>query len=262
MPGAADVGAYARALRDFVSSGGNLVLTDGALAGLPALVPSIKASQITKGYYYAGWIDFEDGGNATYQDPLARGVNKEGTAEAEQQIGNEDYAHRHQTYEPVPIGYKVPVNDTSCTSDRCDSPNWVVDSDAWRAAGGRAVGRTFVNRAPEGTNRGPSAGVTGTSLGELKLGSGDIRIVGALLPQPTEANYHPFGLASYALTYTGYQVFENAVDHTRTATPPTVLGERKQRPLAATGSEGPLLGLLMLGVGAALTRRLHRAARA
>jgi hypothetical protein len=31
---------------------------------------------------------------------------------------------------------------------------------------------------------------------------------GALLPAPTERNHHPFGLSSYALTYTGYQPFD------------------------------------------------------
>jgi hypothetical protein len=34
---------------------------------------------------------------------------------------------------------------------------------------------------------------------------------------PTEQNYHPFGLASYSLTYTGYQVVENLLDYRRPA---------------------------------------------
>ncbi|MGH2672700.1 MAG: hypothetical protein ACRDHC_06960, partial [Actinomycetota bacterium] len=56
---------------------------------------------------------------------------------------------------------------------------------------------------------------TGTSLGELPFGNGVIRIAGALLPDPTEQNYHPYGLSSYALTYTGYQLFENLIAWTR-----------------------------------------------
>jgi hypothetical protein len=47
------------------------------------------------------------------------------------------------------------------------------------------------------------------------FGAGVIRIAGALLPDPTEENYHPYGLASYALTYTGYQVFENLIAYSR-----------------------------------------------
>jgi hypothetical protein len=58
---------------------------------------------------------------------------------------------------------------------------------------------------------------TGASLGELAFGRGRIRIAGALLPAPTEENYHPFGLSSYALTYTGYQLIENLLDYQRPA---------------------------------------------
>lgn len=256
MPAAGTKTAYANALNDFVAGGGNLMLTDGALAGLPSLVPALKDSHVTKGYYYAGWIDFDDGeGNATYEHPLARGVDKEGTAEGQASIGDNDFLHRHQTYEPVPIGYKVPVGDTSCSSDRCDSANWIVDTAAWKAAGGVSVGRTFVHRTPTG-ERPASAGAVGTSLGELKLGKGVIRIVGALLPEPTEANYHPYGLASYSLTYTGYQVFENAVVHTRTSKPSVKGVRRTAKPLPATGAEDVLaLSIALLGAASGLAFR-------
>jgi hypothetical protein len=46
-----------------------------------------------------------------------------------------------------------------------------------------------------------------------RLAGGRIRIAGALLPAPTKENYHPFGLSSYALTYTGYQLIENLLDY-------------------------------------------------
>jgi hypothetical protein len=42
-----------------------------------------------------------------------------------------------------------------------------------------------------------------------------VRVIGALLPMPTEQYYHPFGLANYALTYTGYQVLKNALQWER-----------------------------------------------
>jgi hypothetical protein len=42
-----------------------------------------------------------------------------------------------------------------------------------------------------------------------------VRLVGALLPMPTERYYHPFGLANYALTYSGYQVLNNTLQWTR-----------------------------------------------
>ena len=45
--------------------------------------------------------------------------------------------------------------------------------------------------------------------GEKPLGDGVVRFLGALLPQPTEAFYHPYGLQDYAVTYTGYTLLEN-----------------------------------------------------
>ncbi|MBA0125132.1 hypothetical protein H0B56_06220 [Haloechinothrix sp. YIM 98757] len=47
------------------------------------------------------------------------------------------------------------------------------------------------------------------SLGELSAVAGRIRIAGGLLPEPTQQNFHPYGLRSYAVTYTGYELFEN-----------------------------------------------------
>jgi hypothetical protein len=40
-------------------------------------------------------------------------------------------------------------------------------------------------------------------------------VIGALLPMPTEQYYHPFELANYALTYTGFQVLQNTLQWTR-----------------------------------------------
>jgi hypothetical protein len=50
---------------------------------------------------------------------------------------------------------------------------------------------------------------TRVTIGELKIGQGDIRIAGALLPQPTEEFDHQFGLEPYATTYTGYTMARN-----------------------------------------------------
>jgi hypothetical protein len=60
---------------------------------------------------------------------------------------------------------------------------------------------------------------TNVNLGERHFGHGVIRIAGIMLPDPVFApdgwNDHRFGLGSYALTYTGYQVFENLVNYRR-----------------------------------------------
>lgn len=94
-----------------------------------------------------------------------------------------------QTYDTVPIGYSFGEEDTA--------PNWKVDQGAWEEAGGFTAG----------TN-----GETSAIYGEIEAGKGRIRILGALLPDPTEEYYHPFGLQNYAVTYTGYTLLQNMLD--------------------------------------------------
>jgi hypothetical protein len=92
-----------------------------------------------------------------------------------------------QTYDTVPIGYSFPPEATA-------APNWKVDQAAWEEAGGFTAG----------TN-----GDGLTIYGELPVGKGRVRFLGALLPDPTEKYYHPYGLQNYAVTYTGYTLLQN-----------------------------------------------------
>jgi hypothetical protein len=185
----AQVQSWGSQLRGFVERGGNLVLTDGAIRNL-AYMGVVPRSAISTFSVYAGYVGFTSDGNTdTYDDPLAANVNQPGAAEGD--------GHRHQTYEPVPIGYAIQNEDGA---DFNSSPVWAVDQTTWENAGGRTAGTTTPDQV---------------TLGELKLGRGTIRIIGALLPMPTEQYYHPFGLANYALTYTGYQVLQNTLQWTR-----------------------------------------------
>jgi hypothetical protein len=74
---------------------------------------------------------------------------------------------------------------------------------------------------PEDVGGRPGGRTAGTTtaekvtLGELRVGQGTIRIIGPLVPIPSEQSYHPFGLANYAVTYTGYQVPLNSLQWTR-----------------------------------------------
>ena len=52
-----------------------------------------------------------------------------------------------------------------------------------------------------------------TSVGEMKLGRGQIRIMGGGLPMPTEINDHRYGLKDYSLTYSGLYIMENSIVH-------------------------------------------------
>ena len=188
----ADRDAYYAKLRAFVEGGGNLVLTDGAARALPHLgvgaPPDIRPQVV-----YAPYVAFtSDGANDTYSDPLAKDVDQPGAAEGS--------GHRHQTQEPVPVGYSIQDADGA---NKGHSFSWAVAPKAWADAGGRVVGMV-------------GGGVT---LGEIERGAGRIRFVGGLLPDPEERYDHPYGLSNYALTYTGWQLFENLVQWTRPSMP-------------------------------------------
>ena len=92
-----------------------------------------------------------------------------------------------QTYDTVPIGYRFGGTNSA--------PNWKVASAAWQAGGGVTLG----------TNGGTGQ----TIYGEKPLGQGRVRFLGALLPDPSEEFFHPYGLQNYAVTYTGYTLLEN-----------------------------------------------------
>jgi hypothetical protein len=171
-----DSPAALSALRRYASSGGTVVLTDGALRDLAAwhIVPS---SAVGRSVVYAGYVT-----PTTQTDPLTRGARELSS----------------QTYEPVPLGYEISNTFSSATSVDT-APAWWVSTGAWRAA------------------HGDSAGTTGgghTSLGSVRVGRGRVRIIGSLLPNPSGAFTHPFGVDSYDLTYWGYQVLENTLGAT------------------------------------------------
>jgi hypothetical protein len=70
-----------------------------------------------------------------------------------------------------------------------------------------AGGRTAATSA-DSAARTARAVTTRVTMGE-PVGSGRIRILGALLPQPTQAFDHELGLEPYAVTYTGYILTRN-----------------------------------------------------
>jgi hypothetical protein len=182
--------AWGAVLRGYAERGGNLVLTDGAVRNL-AYMGVIGRGFVNDFSVYAGYISFtRDGSTESYGDPLAQNVNQPGAAEGP--------GFRHQTYEPVPLGYAITAADDD--TDLNTAPVWGVDQIEWERLGGRTAGTTTADQV---------------TLGEMALGNGVVRVVGALLPIPTEQFYHPFGLANYAVTYSGYQVLHNALQWDR-----------------------------------------------
>jgi hypothetical protein len=243
----ADEEALLDALRAFVEGGGNLVLTDDGLRVLERL-GVVPEGSVTKATVYAGFVEFstDDGATDTYADPLAANVDQPGAAEGP--------GHRHQMSEPVPTGWKILDEDGA---DIGTMPEWIVDPAAWADAGGETTGMA------EG----------GVALGQLPVGDGRITVLGSILPVPTEEHDHPFGLSSYGVTYSGYEVLRNLMDWqnpTRSprapAAPDTLVraaaadgGAR----LPATGASAPLSAaavavLVALAATQVLRRRQHQ----
>jgi hypothetical protein len=187
--------AWMASLRSWVEGGGNLVLTDGALRALPELT-AIPASAVRKQTVYVGQVSF---GTSSSVNTLADALNKD----VNQRGARFNTGMRRQTYEPTPLGYAI---QNAGGDDASYARQYDVDKAAFQAAGGR-IAATSVNSDPD--NAAPV--YTRVAIGELKLGAGTIRIVGAVLPQPSQAYDHQLGIEPYAVTYTGYILVRNLV---------------------------------------------------
>ena len=93
-----------------------------------------------------------------------------------------------QTYYEVPLGYSI---------DTDTSPHWIVKRRAWTKAKGKV--QAHIEQENE------------VGLGRVRYGRGNIGIIGALLPQPTERYDHFYGLAGYGVTVAGGQVLNNMI---------------------------------------------------
>jgi hypothetical protein len=172
-----DGGVDPQRLEAFVRAGGTLVLTDGALRTL-AEVADVPAGAIVRQTSDPGTdVPHLDAASRDFTHPLLAGLNRP-----------ELYAE--QLYEPVPLGFSL---------DAGAPPWWAVDPAAFEAAGGRIAALD-----QRGT----------VMLGDVAVGDGRVVVIGGLLPQPTEDHFHPYGLADYSVTSTGYQVLLNALDAT------------------------------------------------
>jgi Ca2+-binding RTX toxin-like protein len=193
----AEKDAWVAALREYAKGGGNLVLTDGALRALPDLA-GMPSSSVARQTVYAGQTAFATGEDEpTLDDPLAANVDQEGA-----RFGS---GFRRQTFEPTPLGFAI--QNAESGADESHARQYDVSRAAWEAAGGRTVG-TSVN---SGT-RDAQPVYHRVTLGELPVGDGQIRIAGALLPQPSQEFDHTLGLEPYATTYTGYIVARNLLE--------------------------------------------------
>jgi Zinc carboxypeptidase len=199
-------------LKSWVQGGGNLVLTDGALRALPELT-SLPASAVHQQISYVGQVTFaKSNGTNTLSDPLLANVKQDGA--------RFNSGMRRQIYEPTPLGFSIQNQQDG--SDESHSVQWDVDRAKFEALPGARVTGTSVDDEPDSAapiyNR--------VAMGEVKLGNGTIRVLGAMLPQPTEKYDHTLGLEPYSVTYTGYIVFCNLVGANCAPGPRTSVCER------------------------------------
>ena len=134
-----------------------------------------------------------------------------------------------QTFDTVPLGMRFGGGEDS-------APNWEVATAAWEAAGGFSAGTHSASH---------------TVHGELPVGKGRIGILGALLPDPVEDYYHPFGLQNYAVTYTGYTLLQN---HLAWSNPAQDLARRNAAASTVSRGGGAMLWWLVLAAGFGLWR--------
>jgi hypothetical protein len=213
---AAEADAYLAALRSYAERGGNLVLTDGALdaaqrAGIVAQ-GSVSEGVAGQGRGLAARYQFDvpDRGDVCNEDPLLADVCLPGTAGGTTRVA----------VEPTPLGYS-PDGTLDTGIDDGDPVarmhQWWVDRDAWQSDCGKedpaeCTASTFLG-----------AGAGQTAIGERAAGDGVVRIAGALFPDPNFGPGAPrdmrFGLASYALSFSAWQIFLNLVDYQRPELP-------------------------------------------
>ena len=202
-------GDFLDALQDWVRGGGNLVLTDSSLRLLPEYF-DYDPKRIAARDQYVGQISFqrEDGADTpdAIEDPLLTAP-----FDVRQQGARFNSGLRRQVYEPTPLGFAIqhaePTDDASVGDDDFQSPAWDIDRAAFERAGGRTAA-TAVTDTPDGV----SVDLTRTTVGEVTVGEGRVRFIGAVLPQPSQEFDHDFGIEPYSLTYTGHLLLRNALE--------------------------------------------------
>ena len=258
----------AQALRAFVERGGDLVLTDGALSLLEAM-GLVPAGSVASKHAYSGYTDLVD-----RDHPLAATLA----------------GFPRQTYDPNPLGFP-PGESPVWFVDReaWEKAGGVTVGAVGKEGTGEAVVEdpadcgtpavrapirhdhdhdsrpavlpdfpTFSRRVVHQGLFEPGVDceeLSGTNVGVLPLGEGTVHVFGAILPDPTEAANHPYGLDNHAVSAAGNRLLlaMMGMDLAFTSTPAEgTLGKAAVAADAPEPAKTPFPGVALLLVAVAV----------
>ena len=188
-------------LAKWVRGGGNLVVTDRALQ-LMAKIGLGNQSGQPKAALKWGYLGYAD---LDHSDPLTKDLPS--TA--------------RELYDPVGLGYPLNMSrdaywscsgsQSTCPSGTQNSaPIWTVPTAAIKAiSGARVIGTVDPPATRQSVNEGTSTALS--NIGIVPLGRGRVDYFGGLLPRPTEAYPHFFGLFGNTVTYIGQTMLLRAM---------------------------------------------------
>lgn len=143
-----------------------------------------------------------------------------------------------ETYEPVPLGFAI---------TELAAPMWYVERAGYQ---GDVVGVV-------GTDQAGTPDPQKVDYGVAKLGSGTVAFLGALLPTPRNDMGAPYGVDSYATTYTGNQLLRNMLGYTESVSTQAAVPGAPLHPEPEAKGVPMVAPLLVVGlvVALALLRR-------
>lgn len=186
-------------LAAWVRKGGNLVLTDSALRLLPRFGIGTD-DDVRRDFGYVGYADFDR------TAALAKGLP----------------ARARETFDPVGLGMPLLMErdgywhcntgeSPGCASGTLNSaPIWTLPTAVVRAVPGAQVAGTVDPPATRRTTR-EGTRKDRAEVFTIPYGKGRIVALGALLPTPSEALPHPFGLLGYTITTAAQEVLLRAM---------------------------------------------------
>ena len=202
-------------LRAWVRGGGNLILTDSAVRELPEFA-DVDATDVEKRDQYVG-PDLVPQGAGGVERPRGR-QRRHGDRPAGDLAVLGQARGRAVQQRPAPPDLRAraarlpdPVHEPRRGHGRRATAARRRRGTSSATSTRRRAGAPWRPRSRAATTDSGNL-LDRTSMGELKYGDGKVRFLGALMPQPTQAFSHDFGIEPYSLTYTGHILLRNMLE--------------------------------------------------